>query len=143
MANGVKLVSDGTSNHLVLADLTPKKVDGSRVERVLELCGMHANKNTVPGDKSALTPHGLRMGTPALTSRGLNETDMKAVAGFIVRGIDLAAKIRQETGPKKKDFEAAVTAPNAEIDALRNDVEAFAVGFPVPGLDQTTMKYPA
>ncbi len=75
----------GTENHLVLVDLRPKGVDGSRVERVLELAHIAANKNTVPGDKSALVPGGLRMGTPALTSRGFTEADFDKVAEFVER----------------------------------------------------------
>ena len=75
----------GTENHLCLVDLRPKGVDGSRVERVLELAHIAANKNTVPGDKSALVPGGLRMGAPALTSRGFTETDFEKVAEFVDR----------------------------------------------------------
>lgn len=69
----------------MLVDLRGKGVDGSRVERVLELAHIAANKNTVPGDKSALVPGGLRMGSPALTSRGFTEEDFKQVARFVDR----------------------------------------------------------
>ncbi len=75
----------GTENHIVLADLRPKGVDGSRVERVMELAHIAANKNTVPGDTSALVPGGLRMGSPALTSRGFTEADFDQVAEFVSR----------------------------------------------------------
>ncbi len=75
----------GTENHLCLVDLRPKGVDGSRVERVMELAHIAANKNTVPGDKSALVPGGLRMGAPALTSRGFTEADFEKVAEFVDR----------------------------------------------------------
>ena len=68
-------------------DLRPKGVDGSRVERVLELGHIAANKNTVPGDKSALIPGGLRMGAPALTSRGFTEKDFRQVAQFVDRSV--------------------------------------------------------
>merc|ERR1712000_176731 len=67
---GYNIVSGGTDNHLVLVDLKSKGIDGARVERVLELCGVASNKNTVPGDKSALKPGGLRMASPAMTTRG-------------------------------------------------------------------------
>ena len=67
---GYNIVSGGTDNHLVLVDLKDKGIDGARVERVLELVGVASNKNTVPGDKSAMKPGGLRMGTPAMTTRG-------------------------------------------------------------------------
>ncbi len=77
---GHTLVSGGTDNHILLLDLRPKGVDGSRVERVLELAHIAANKNTVPGDVSAMVPGGLRIGTPALTSRGFVEKDFEAVS---------------------------------------------------------------
>jgi glycine hydroxymethyltransferase len=64
MDKGYTLVSGGTDNHLVLVDLKPQGVDGSRVERVLELAHIAANKNTVPGDVSAMVPGGVRMGEP-------------------------------------------------------------------------------
>lgn len=67
---GYNLVSGGTDNHLLLVDLQQSKgIDGARCERVMELANLVANKNTVPGDKSAMTPGGMRMGSPALTSR--------------------------------------------------------------------------
>ena len=69
----------------MLVNLHGKGIDGSRVERVLELAHIAANKNTVPGDKSALVPGGLRMGSPALTSRGFTEKDFKEVAKFVDR----------------------------------------------------------
>ena len=69
----------------MLADLRPKGVDGSRVERVMELAHIAAHKNTVPGDTSALVPGGLRMGSPALTSRGFTEADFDQVAEFVSR----------------------------------------------------------
>ena len=80
-----RLFAAGTENHIVLTDLRPKGVDGSRVERVMELAHIAANKNTVPGDTSALVPGGLRMGSPALTSRGFTEHDFDKVAEFVSR----------------------------------------------------------
>jgi hypothetical protein len=65
----------------MLVDLRDKGVDGARVERVLELANMHCNKNTVPGDKSALTPSGLRIGTPAMTRRGPRRNALPDCAG--------------------------------------------------------------
>ncbi len=64
--------------------------DGARVERVLERCSIAANKNTCPGDKSALRPGGMRLGSPALTSRDLNEEDFEKVVEFIHRGEGLS-----------------------------------------------------
>ena len=69
------LVSGGTDNNLILVNLKNKKVDGSRVQILMDYCKMYANKNSVPGDKSALNPGGLRIGSPAMTTRGLEEKD--------------------------------------------------------------------
>ena len=94
-AGGFTLVSGGTDNHLVLVDLRPQGLDGARVERVCELAGLSLNKNTVPGDKSALVPSGIRMGTPALTSRGLDEGDFEQVVRGAGRvGVCVCARAR-------------------------------------------------
>jgi len=77
---GYSLVSGGTDNHLMLVDLREKGVDGAKVEKLLDLANVTINKNTVPGDKSAMVPGGIRMGAPALTSRGLMEKDFEQVA---------------------------------------------------------------
>merc|ERR1719181_53480 len=77
---GYSLVSGGTDNHLCLVDLKQsRKIDGARVEAVLELANVALNKNTIPGDKSALSPGGVRMGAPALTSRGFKNADFETV----------------------------------------------------------------
>ena len=76
----------------LLVDLRPKGVDGSRVERVLELAHVAVNKNTVPGDVSALVPGGVRMGTPALTSRGFVESDFEKVVEFFDRAVSIAVR---------------------------------------------------
>ncbi|RMZ81397.1 hypothetical protein DV738_g2229, partial [Chaetothyriales sp. CBS 135597] len=70
-----------------------KGIDGARVERVLELCGVAANKNTVPGDKSALKPGGLRMGSPAMTTRGFTEPDFARVAEIVDRAVSIAIAV--------------------------------------------------
>lgn len=67
--------SGGTDNHLVLVDLRPRGMDGARAERVLELVSITANKNTCPGDKSALTPGGLRLGTNSVWSVHVSKSD--------------------------------------------------------------------
>ncbi|ACO66671.1 predicted protein [Micromonas commoda] len=144
-SHGIELVSGGTDNHLVLADLRPLGVDGSRVERVLELAHIACNKNTVPGDKSAMVPGGLRLGTPALTTRGFVEADFEKVADFVVRGIHIAKDLKTKLGPKLKDFRDGLShAPEGkfpEIDALKAEVEAFAATFPTIGFDKAEGKY--
>jgi glycine hydroxymethyltransferase len=82
---GYTLVSSGTDNHLILVDLKPSGIDGARVQLVLDKLHITLNKNSVPGDKSAVVPGGIRIGTPALTTRGFTEADFVAVANFIDR----------------------------------------------------------
>ncbi|KAG6585319.1 Serine hydroxymethyltransferase 2, mitochondrial, partial [Cucurbita argyrosperma subsp. sororia] len=132
---GYELVSGGTDNHLVLIDLKNKGIDGSRVEKVLEWVRIAANKNTVPGDVSAVIPGGIRLGTPALTSRGLLEADFAQVAEFFDEGVKLALKIKaaEPKGAKFKDFETTMKSNKefqSEISKLRHEVEEFAMQFP-------------
>ncbi|CAI0464096.1 unnamed protein product [Linum tenue] len=141
---GYELVAGGTENHLVLVNLKNKGIDGSRVEKVLESVHIAANKNTVPGDVSAMVPGGIRMGTPALTSRGFIEEDFEKVAEFFDAAVKLALKIKADSnGPKLKDFTAALKsdAQQSEIAKLRHDVEEYAKQFPTVGFEKETMKY--
>ncbi|CAJ2647294.1 serine hydroxymethyltransferase, mitochondrial [Trifolium pratense] len=142
---GYELVSGGTENHLVLVNLKNKGIDGSRVEKVLESVHIAANKNTVPGDVSAMVPGGIRMGTPALTSRGFVEEDFVKVAEYFDASVNLALKIKSESkGTKLKDFVETLQSSSyvqSEIAKLRHDVEEFAKQFPTIGFEKSTMKY--
>lgn len=69
---GFTIVTDGTDNHLLLWDLRPENITGSKMEKICEYCNITLNKNTVPGDKSALSPGGVRIGMPAMTTRGFD-----------------------------------------------------------------------
>ena len=114
------------------------------MESVLELANVAINKNTVPGDKSAFIPGGIRIGTPALTTRGFVEADFEQVAEFIHRGV-VTAKAINESGIGKKlaDFKAAIKSQDwPEINSLRGDVVDFASKFPTIGFDESSMKYP-
>ena len=83
-SRGIKIVSDGTDNHLMLVDLTPFGLTGKEVEKLLDEAHITANKNTIPNDpKSPFVTSGLRLGTPAATSRGLKEADFDKVAEAI------------------------------------------------------------
>ncbi|KAL2471450.1 Serine hydroxymethyltransferase 2 [Abeliophyllum distichum] len=97
LEKGYKLVSGGTDNHLVLVNLRNKGIDGSKVEKVLEAVHIAANKNTVPGDVSAMVPGGICMGTSALTSRGFVEQDFVKVAEFFDAAVTVALKIKADT----------------------------------------------
>uniref|UniRef100_A0A8C6PSY6 Serine hydroxymethyltransferase n=1 Tax=Nothobranchius furzeri TaxID=105023 RepID=A0A8C6PSY6_NOTFU len=135
LSKGYTLVSGGTDNHLVLVDLRPKGIDGARAERVLELVSITANKNTCPGDKSALTPGGLRLGAPALTSRQFKEEEFVQVVDFMDEGFKIALDVKKKTG-KLQDFKNFLLQDPetvARITNLRHRVEAFARPFPMPG----------
>ncbi|KAH6637454.1 serine hydroxymethyltransferase [Boeremia exigua] len=133
---GFKLVTDGTDNHMVLIDLKQWALDGARVEAVLEQVNIACNKNTTPGDKSALTPMGIRIGAPAMTSRGLGEKDFEKIAHYIDTVIKLCKKIQSELpkeANKLKDFKAKVTSGEVEeIASLKKEIAAWAVTFPLP-----------
>lgn len=99
---GYSLVSGGTDNHLLLIDLKPNGIDGARVEAVMEKVSIALNKNTVPGDKSAFVPGGIRMGTPALTTRGLNEVRAAARERRAGRGRGSAAAGIAAAAPRER-----------------------------------------
>lgn len=82
---GFKFVSGGSDNHMLLVNLKNLGLDGFKAEKLLERANIIANRNTIPGDTSPFYPTGLRLGTPALTSRGLKENEMKIVSDFIYR----------------------------------------------------------
>ena len=83
-ANGIRLVSGGTDNHLMLLDLTEQGITGKELEAMLGLAGITVNKNAIPFDtRSPFITSGVRIGTPAVTTRGMNEADMKEIGGWI------------------------------------------------------------
>jgi len=129
---GYKLVTGGTDNHLVLWDVRPQGLTGSKLEKVYELASMSVNKNAVPGDTSALAPGGVRIGTAALTTRGFSEEHFVTIAQLLHRGVKIAQEIQSKVGKMMVDFEPAVKK-SEEVVALRHDVEAFAKQFPLPG----------
>ncbi|VDK33639.1 unnamed protein product [Taenia asiatica] len=134
---GYTITTGGTDTHLFLMDFRPLKIDGVRVSTVLEAIGITVNKNTVPGDVSAFRPSGIRVGTPAVTSRGFGLAEMDRVAGFIHAGVQIAVKVAAGLkSPAIKEFEAALSL-NAEaqaaISSLRREVTEFAATFPLPG----------
>merc|ERR1712060_323430 len=124
MAKGHKLASDGTDNHLVLWDLRPHGLTGSKVEKVCEVCSISLNRNAVHGDASALSPGGVRIGSPSMTTRGCTEDDFKKIASFLDRVSKIALRIQSEHGKKLVDFQKGI-AGDKEVAALKEDVEAW------------------
>jgi len=133
MEKGHKLASDGTDNHLVLWDVRPHGLTGSKIEKVCEAVSMSLNRNAVHGDASALSPGGVRIGAPAMTTRGCNEEDFKKIGGFLDRCCTIALAIQKEKGKKLVDFEKGLDE-NADIKQLRSEVEEWAIKFGFPGI---------
>lgn len=146
---GYNIVSGGTDNHLVLVDLKDRGVDGARVERVLELVGVASNKNTVPGDKSAMRPGGLRMGSPAMTTRGFQPEDFSRVAEIVDRAVTLTQRLDktalQESEAKGRKNPNSVKAfmeflgdgsDIPDIIQLRREVEEWVGTFRLPWIKE-------
>ena len=135
---GYELVSGGTDSHMVLVDVKATKgVDGARAERVLEVVNIALNKNTTPQDKSAMSPGGIRVGAPAMTSRGFDEAQFVKIVEYIDRAITAAAKIQSsldKSANKLKDFKAALGDGSGypELMQLKRDVIELASSVPLP-----------
>ncbi|KAM0733550.1 Serine hydroxymethyltransferase [Formica fusca] len=133
---GYNISTHGTDVHQLLVDLRSTGITGAKAEKILEDISIACNKNTVPGDKSALNPSGIRLGTPALTTRGLVEEDIDKVAEFIHRGLQLSKKVSAISGPKLPDFKKVLSTDEnikAKVATLKEEVETFSKQFSMPG----------
>ena len=136
MNHGFKLVTNGTDNHLLLIDLRNKGVTGSKVEYIAECVDISLNKNSIFGDTSASNPSGIRIGTPALTTRGFTEADFVKVGDFIIEVVELSRLIQNESGKKLVDFKCVAHEKYfEEIARLKNDINKFAETFEFIELD--------
>jgi glycine hydroxymethyltransferase len=133
MSKGHKLASDGTDNHLILWDLRPHGLTGSKVEKVCDAASISLNRNAVHGDASALSPGGVRIGSSAMTTRGCGLEDFRKIAEFLDRACQIAITVQKEKGKKLKDFEEGLKECK-DVKALQNDVESWAIGFGYPGI---------
>merc|ERR1712151_720706 len=133
MEKGHKLASNGTDNHLVLWDLRPHGLTGGKVEKVCEMVSISLNRNAVHGDASALSPGGVRVGAPSMTTRGCTEEDFKKIGEFLDRCCQIALKVQKEKGKKLVDFEKGLV-DNKDVDALRKEVEEWSIKFGFPGI---------
>jgi glycine hydroxymethyltransferase len=116
MSAGVKLASGGTDNHLMLADVTSLGLTGGIAEKALDAAGITVNKNMIPFDqRKPMDPSGIRIGTPALTTRGMKEAEMKRVADWILQ------VLRAPADP-------------AVATRVRGEIKDFCRSFPVPGI---------
>jgi glycine hydroxymethyltransferase len=130
---GHSVVTGGTDNHLCLWDVRPN-LTGSKMEKILDVCHITVNKNTIYGDKSALTPGGVRLGSCAVTTRNYSEEDMDRVAELLDRTYRAALRIQETVGKKLVDFSAALN-DDEEVAAIKQDVVEFGGSFYMPGWD--------
>jgi len=116
--HGFSLVTGGTDNHLILADLTNKQVPGKVAAKALDAAGIELNYNSVPFDpRKPFDPSGIRLGTPAVTSRGMGPSEMKQIAAWLDRGV-----------------QAARTADEGALEKIAGEVRELTGRFPAPGL---------
>jgi glycine hydroxymethyltransferase len=141
MARGYKLITDGTDNHMVLMNCRDGGLTGSKVETAADMCHITLNKNTIIGDKSAVTPGGVRIGTCAVTTRGYLEHDMKEVGRFIDEVFKVSLKVQETHGKKLRDFNRGLKE-STEIAQLGSEVSEWASQFDIPGFDATAIEMP-
>ena len=114
MSRGYELVTGGTDTHLILMNLTNKNLTGKIAEAALGKAGITVNKNTIPHDpRKPFDPSGIRLGTPALTTRGMKEAQMKTVAWFIDRAL-------------------SALDDESELDMIHKEVKELCKSFPLP-----------
>ncbi len=137
--HGFTLVTGGTDNHMVLIDLTPGGPGrGVFLQEALDRVGITVNKNTIPREpSSAFYPSGVRLGTPAATTRGMRQSEMQRIATWIAMVADAIKDYRLPTDQKSRsaalrDFRRAIQE-NRHLEALRADVREFCLKFPVAG----------
>lgn len=132
-------VTIGTDNHIVLWDARSTGLTGSKIEKILEACSISVNKNTIVGDTSAVSPGGVRLGTPAVTTRSMSEVDMLTISKYIDRIVKLAQEIQDSVGGSKKllDFVNKMESDqfNSRIENIKLDIENFASNFPFDGIN--------
>jgi glycine hydroxymethyltransferase len=131
------LVSGGTDNHLLLIDLRNKGVNGALAALALEVAGIVLNKNGVPGDTNPpFYPAGIRLGTPAITTRGMKEKDMAKVAKWMNEAVEAVRNeklpgTKEERSAFMKKFRAEVVK-NKKLLSIAKEVKEFTSKFPVP-----------
>ena len=114
MRDGLRLISGGTDNHLMLVDVTSIGLGGKQAEKALDNCGITVNMNMIPFDsRKPMDPSGIRIGTPALTTRGMGPTEMKSVARWISQTLRHADDEKQHL-------------------SIREEIRTLCQSFPVP-----------
>lgn len=129
ISHGVRVSTDGTDNHIVLVNLSAQGITGSKVEKVCELVDISLNKNAVPGDKNAMNPSGVRIGTAAMTTRGCTGEHMTKIANFLMRAIKITQDGQAKYGVRLTEFLAGLGTDEGlqnKINDLKADVNEFS-----------------
>lgn len=134
LEKGYTLATGGTDNHLILWNVKPLKMTGGKMEAVLEKMLIYCNKNSIVGDKSPINPGAVRLGTPAMTTRGMGEDDMRTLVGYFEKAVALAQKVKEKAGPKLVDFLKELDSDEylEEIQGHQASMREFLKEFPVP-----------
>ena len=134
LEKGYEMMTGGTDNHLILWNVKACGLTGGKVEAVLEKLLIYSNKNSIAGDKSPMNPGGVRVGTPAVTTRGMVEEDMKVLVDYFEKAINLSKKAQEKGGKKLKGFFEALDSEEfkEEIENYQKEVREFSLKFPVP-----------
>ncbi|MDO8452800.1 MAG: serine hydroxymethyltransferase [bacterium] len=132
----VELVGGGTDCHLILVDLRPLGLSGNVVAEALEVAGIVVNRNSVPGDTSPFYPSGIRLGTPSVTTRGMQEKEMKQIAEWILKVVEIVKdeKLPEEKEARNvflKEFKTRIQS-NEELLSIAKEVKEFVSKFPTP-----------
>jgi len=116
MNMGYKVLSDGTDNHLMVVDMTPKNINGREAEVILDKVGISVSRSTIPNDPNPpLKPSGVRFGTPAITTRGMKEAEVKKIALWVNSAIE------------HRDEEEV-------LNSIKEEVKAMCLNFPIPSI---------
>tara|TARA_B110000259_G_scaffold153644_2_gene173952 strand:+ start:3364 stop:4698 length:1335 start_codon:yes stop_codon:yes gene_type:complete len=128
---GFTILTNGTDNHIILIDLKTKGLSGNKVEKICDMVNISLNKNSVKGDKSALNPNGIRIGTPAITTRGMKEKDMSKIADFLNIIVNKGIQIQEISGKKMIDFTNELNKEeNIEhLKLIKNNIKLFVNDF--------------
>jgi glycine hydroxymethyltransferase len=141
MKYGYVMATGGTDNHLVLWDLRPLGLTGSKFEKACDEVCITLNKNSIYGDRSAVTPGGVRIGTPALTTRGFTELHFEKIADLLHRVVLIALDIQKTKNAKLMTEFIPAMKGDPKLAEVRAEVNTFASSFPMPGFDVDGMKY--
>ncbi|XAR49382.1 Glycine hydroxymethyltransferase [Bertholletia excelsa] len=128
-----RLVTGGTDNHFILWDLRTLGLIGKNFEKICEMCHITVNKVAIFDDNGAISPGGVRIGTPAMTSRGCLESDFEMMADFLLKAAHITSTVQKEHGKSKAFLKGLQN--NKDIVELRTQVEHFASQFAMPGFD--------